>query len=247
MRGSGTKAYLSVFLVALAALVLGAGAPKASAKKCEDEEELELEIAKIYWEYNSSANDLGVHVKLDGEDWVKMRIFNPDGKTIFRVEGRRGYKELGLTELFFEGAEPTLDEFPLEDLLDLFPEGEYEFEGRTIDGCEISGEAYFSHAIPAGPEVSTSGISGSTLVISWDPVDDTPDGFPDEEINIVGYEVIVEGDDDRTFDIILPGDATQVTVPPEFVDSLSSGEHAFEVLAIDESGNQTITEGSVEK
>ena len=25
----------------------------------------QLEIAKIYWEYNSSANDLGVHVSLD--------------------------------------------------------------------------------------------------------------------------------------------------------------------------------------
>jgi hypothetical protein len=42
----------------------------------------------------------------------------------------------------------------------------------------------------------------------------------------------------------LPGTATQVTLPPEFVASLAPGEHPFEVLAIEASGNQTITEGS---
>jgi hypothetical protein len=35
-----------------------------------------------------------------------------------------------------------------------------------------------------------------------------------------------------------------VTVPSEYVESLGSGEHPFEVLAIEEGGNQTITEGS---
>jgi hypothetical protein len=47
--------------------------------------------------------------------------------------------------------------------------------------------------------------------------------------------------------VTLPATATHVTVPPEFVDSLESGEHDFEVLAIDASGNQTITEGTFTK
>jgi hypothetical protein len=34
-----------------------------------------------------------------------------------------------------------------------------------------------------------------------------------------------------------------VTVPPQFVASLEAGEHGFEMLAIDASGNQTITAG----
>jgi hypothetical protein len=38
-----------------------------------------------------------------------------------------------------------------------------------------------------------------------------------------------------------------VTLPPEFASSLGAGEHAFEVLAIDASGNQTITEGTFQK
>ncbi len=238
---TGHARMLPAFLVAAVALILGTAVPEASAKK--EKEEVALSIARIYWEYNSTPEDLGVHVILDGEDWKSMKIVKPDGKTIFAVEGKGPYKQLGMTELFFEGAEPALSEFPLEDLLELFPEGEYEFEGLTVDGTEIEGTAMFSHAIPDGPDVSGTGdVSGSTLVIKWDEVDSVPDGFPDEEIDIVGYQVIV-----GSFQVTLPDTARFVTVPPEYVDSLASGVHPFEVLAIDASGNQTITEGTFTK
>jgi hypothetical protein len=239
--GATRCARLLPALLAVVAVILGIAAPKASAGKKEKEvqqREVALAIAKIYFEYNSTPEDLGVHVFLDGEDWKRLKIVNPKDVTIFQVQGRGPYSQLGMTELFFEGAEPALSEFPLEDLLELFPEGEYEFEGLTVDGEEIEGTAILSHAIPDGPEVSTDGISGNSLVIEWDPVDSPPEGFPDEEIEIVGYQVIV-----GSFQVTLPATATQVTVPPEFVDSLASGEHQFEVLAIDASGNQTITEG----
>lgn len=244
IRTTGHARMLPAFLIAAVALILGVAAPQASAKKdTKAQEEVALSIAKIYWEYNSTPQDLGVHVMLDGEDWKKIKIVNPDGDTIFQVQGKEGYSQLGMTELFFEGAEPALSEFPLEDLLDLFPEGEYEFEGLTVDGEEIEGTAILSHAIPAGPDVSETGdVSGNTLVIKWDPVDAPPTGFPDEDIDIVGYQVIV-----GSFQVTLPATATSVTVPPEYVDSLASGEHPFEVLAIDASGNQTITEGSFTK
>lgn len=242
---AGFARWLALVLIAVLALTLGAGAPWAAADDHDDddEDEVVLEEARIYWEYNSSGNDLGVHVFLDGEDWKSMKIKNPKGKTIFQVKGKRGYAELGLTELFFEGAEPSLDEFALDELLELFPAGEYEFEGKTIDGAEIEGEATLSHAIPNGPEVWTDGVSGSTLVIEWDVVDSAPAGFPDEPIEIVGYQVIVE-----SFQVTLPSWATSCTVPPEYVDSLEEGEeYEFEVLAIDVSGNQSITEGTFTK
>ena len=65
-----------------------------------------FEEARIYIEYNETANDLGFHVSLDGEDWTDLKIFDPTGKKIFDVSASGGYKNLGLTELFFEGAEP---------------------------------------------------------------------------------------------------------------------------------------------
>jgi hypothetical protein len=203
----------------------------------------ELEIAKIYFEYNSSANDLGVHVSLDGEDWKQLRIVNPKGRMIFTVEGKRAYKTLGMTELFFEGAEPSLDDVPLEDLLALFPEGGYVFSGKTVDEGAVTGTGILSHAIPAGPGGVAAVLGpGDSLVISWDAVTGPPPGFPDEPIDIVAYQVIV-----GSFQVTVPGTTTSVTVSPEFVASLGSGEQAFEVLAIDATGNQTITEGSFVK
>lgn len=202
--------------------------------------ETPFSVAKIYWEYNASANDLGVHVSLDGEDWKRLRIINPKERTIFAVEGRGPYKDLGMTELFFEGAEPSLDDFPLADLLALFPEGSYEFEGRTVDGAPMESTATFSHAIPAGPTVSAAVGPGNALVISWTPVTSTPAGFPVRPLTIVGYQVIVA----PTFQVIVPPGTTSVTVSPEFVASLGSGTHAYEVLAIEVSGNQTLTEGT---
>jgi hypothetical protein len=91
-----------------------------------------------------------------------------------------------MTELFFEGAEPSLDEFPLKELLALFPEGDYLFEGTTVDGETIQGTGTLSHAVPNGPADVSAELSGDSLVISWDPVTTTPPGFPKRPISIVG-------------------------------------------------------------
>src|SRR5262245_64441125 len=119
---SKTRFVSSGVLGALAALGLIASGGKGHSAKPP----AELEEANIHFEYNSSANDLGVQVALDGEDWRTLEIRNPNGKRIFAVEGKRGFAKLGLTELFFEGAEPSLDEFPVDELLALFPEGDYD-------------------------------------------------------------------------------------------------------------------------
>ncbi len=229
------KRTLFVVLAATAALGMGPATRECYA------ETIPFKIAKIYWEYNASANDLGVHVSLDAEDWKRLRILNPRGRSLFEVEGRGPYRELGMTELFFEGAEPSLDEFPLAGLLARFPEGEYEIKGRTVDGQVLESEVMFSHAIPAGPEVSAEVGPGDSLVISWTPVTSPPPGFPNRPINIVGYQVIV-----GLFLVTVPATTTSVTVPPEFVASLASGEQPYEVLAIEASANQTLTEGTFE-
>jgi hypothetical protein len=228
---------VAALIVAAGALVSLGAAPEASARR--ERKVVPLKLARIYWEYNATANDLGVHVTLDGENWKSLAIESPSGRRLFEVAGSGPYRNLGMTELFFEGAEPSLDEFPLSDLLALFPEGVYEFEGRAVDGAEIESEAVFSHAIPAGPAVDADVGPGGSLVIRWDDVTAPPPGFPARAIVIAGYQVIV-----GSFQVTLPATANQVTVPPEFVASLASGEQLYEVLAIEVGGNQTLTEGS---
>jgi len=219
-------------VVLLGALALGLVAPTWAAK---------LEVARIYIEYNSTDNDLGFHVFLDGENWKELKIVNPKGRVVFEVEGEGGYEALGLTELFFEGAEPSLDEFPLEELLAMFPEGKYRFIGETVEEERITGTARLTHAVPAGPEAEVRILAYDTIVIRWDPVTEPAEILPDKEVEIVGYQVIVE-----SFQVTLPANATEVTLPREFTLSLERGEHDFEVLAIEAGGNQTITAGTFE-
>lgn len=211
------------------AIAFGMAAPARAVK---------LEVARIFIEYNSSANDLGFQVFLDGEDWKTLEIVNPNGTTIFNVAGKAAYQRLGLTELFFEGAEPSLDEFPLEQLLALFPEGKYKFAGLTVAGRNLTGTAVLTHDVPDAPSVSTT-VNGDSIVIQWDPVTGPAPILPDGQIQIAGYQIIVD-----PFQVTLPASSTRVTLPPEFAASLAPGAHPFEVLAIDVSGNQTITEGS---
>lgn len=221
-----TRHLRMVHVLLMTALALGLAAPAGAAQFPE---------ARIFIEYNSTDNDLGFHVFFDAENWRTVSILNPAGASIFQVTGKGAFGQLGMSELFTEGAEPSLDDVPLDVLLGLMKEGQYTIKGVTVGGKTLMSKAALSHAIPAGPVVSTS-VNGNEVIISWEPVTDTPEGFPDRQIHIIGYQVIVD-----TFQITLPASSTSVKVPEELIEALGPGEHGFEVLAIDASGNQTIT------
>ena len=197
--------------------------------------EIPLDRARIIFEFNQTDNDLGVQVFLDGEAWKSLKITSPTGQVILEVSGRSSLGKIGLTELFFEGEEPSLDEVPLEEMLAHFPEGEYEFEGRTVDGEFLEGTAILSHKIPDGPAIVSPSPDTPTdpadTVIDWDPVS-TPAG-----VNVVAYQVIV-----GSFQITLPASKTSVKVPPELLEPGTT--YLYEILAIEEGGNQTITGSS---
>jgi hypothetical protein len=93
------------------------------------------------------------------------------------------------------------------------------------------------------------------VVIRWEPVTTTIPGLePAGPVNIVGYQVIVSeadaGEAPPEYNIVLPACGAaplprcRVTVSPQFLKPGTAYE--YEVLAIEESGNQTITEGSFE-
>lgn len=252
--GSSFRWGIALLIVAVA-LVLAAAAPELWARRHQTE--IPFSIARMIIEFNSSANegvgDIGVQVLIDGEPWRSLKIKSPDGKEILDVKASRSLRNQGLTEFFFESSEPSLDEVPLADFLARFPEGRYEFEGKTIDGLDIEGEAVFTHVIPAGPKIVAPEVDAKIdpakpLVIEWEAVTKTID---DSDVKIVAYQVIVERADNallgavrRNFDIKLAAttDPVQrVTVPPQFLEP--GTEYKFEILAIEQGGNQTITEG----
>jgi len=231
--------------VALAAVSAGAWAANAE-KNPEKKAPVEFEDVRLIIEFNATDEDVGVQFFLDVDSWQSVRIFNPAGKEIFDARSKSSLlTQGGGTEMFVESNEPTLDELSLDEFFEIFPEGTYRFAGRTPDGARLTGEAEFSHDIPAGPEIVLPVVSEDEcaenvpipVVIDWNEVTTNIDGDP---IDIEAYEVIVE-QDDLNFDVILSADTgTALTIPAELLEP--GTEYEFEVLAIAENGNQTITE-----
>lgn len=244
----------TILAAAAALLALGPGAGQPSGWIEHDRkdgprieangEPVELDASMIRIEINDTDGDAGIQVFLDGEGWDRMQVTDPTGRKILDFRGKGSVGQQGITELFFESAEPSFDEQPLEELLEMFPEGEYLFSGRTTEGERLLGEARLTHALPEGP-VQLYPVDGETvdpgdLTLQWELVAD-PAGSA-----IVGYEVVVsrEAAPVRTFKVDLPSTATSVTVPAEYLEA--EAEYKWEVLAIERSGNQTLSENEFE-
>ncbi len=234
-----------VLLTPLLLLTLGAAAPHW-CWWCWDQEEVELDEAEVFIEFNSTDGDFGIQFFWDGQAWDRMKVEGPNGRTVLKVRARRNLQDQGLTEGFFESAEPSLDELSMEEFLDRFPPGDYEFEGRTLDGAEIEGETDFTHLLPAPPanlcpEDGDEVDASMPLVVSFDAVTEDLDGNP---LDPVQYELIVESEDEvlKVFTMNIDGDEANpsATVPPEFLEP--GTEYKFEVIVQEESGNRTISE-----
>lgn len=227
---------------------------------------------KALIEINATDGDIGFHVLLDADAWHKVRIDDPTGKRLFRERAKGSLADQGLTENFFESAEPLCSPelaeeeddvvVTLAEFLERFPAGVYIFDGKTNDGETLTGTALLTHNLPAAPDIDafdgTGNVETHAAVIEWEPGDDLGecpfDGLvPDPgSVQEVGWEVVVEPEDDsgisplRVFSAQLPASQTSVTVPREFLDTyVAQGVTVFkfEVGAIEASGNQTFSEG----
>jgi hypothetical protein len=215
------------------------------------EPEISFADVKLLIEHNATAEDTGFQVFLDGEPWNRLKIEGPDGSSLLDVRAQGRLRNLGLTEFFFETNEPPNAEVPIEELLARFPEGEYEFEGRSIDGAEMTGTARLTHSIPKGPRILSpregAVVNPNRTLIRWDPVTESITGSP---VEIVGYEVIITkpvdvpppGFSKHVLSVHVSSSTTSLTVPREFFEPGTAYE--FEVLALEVGGNQTISASS---
>ncbi len=209
-------------------------------------------------------NDIQLNVFVDGE-WNQLKIRDPREREMFGA-GATGVlkRQSGVSEMYF-ASEPThyLEDEPnfdgtIESFLSRFPEGVYEFEGQTVAGNKVEGEALLSHVLPALPEI-LSPVSATNeppvvdpqnLVIDWEPV--TTRFIGAGPVTIDEYQVIVEQADParvrpwtdgktRAAVINLPESVTSLRVPPEFL--VPGARYDFEIVAIEGNGNSTISVG----
>jgi hypothetical protein len=206
---------------------------------------VQVKDARIKFEINSTDEDGGIQVFLDCDPWESMSIFDPDGELVYTTSTRGNVGQLGGTELFLETGEPPFEELSLEELLVLFPEGKYQFRGRGIEGERFVGSAQLTHNLADGPTL-VSPLEGGppqdpeNTTVSWEPVEPA-NGSP-----IIGYQVLVVEPNTGltalpkiTLDVMMPPTATSLAVPPGFLQP--NTEYEWEVLAIEEGGNQTLS------
>ncbi len=228
-----------LLLVSLAP-VLAAGPVAADSSRSST---IPFPDARLKIEYNSTDGDAGLQFFLDAPPWREITITNPLGRKVLDVEAEQVIRNFGLTELFSESSEPSFDLFPFAEFKRLFPEGSYTFRGRTIDGQRLMSTFTLTHKVPDGPIITSpadlSTIAPDGLVVEWLPVN-SPAG-----VDVVSYQVLVVavapsvGNPKRVLDVMLPGTATRLPIPAEF---LVPGTYKSEVLAIERGGNQTLTE-----
>jgi hypothetical protein len=233
------------------AVVLSLGGPNDIAgQNGGTKQPVPLKEAKLNIEHNATDEDTGFQGFIDSEGWERLDITGPNGK-ILTFTAHSELRSLGLTELFFETVEPENAEVPIDEVLAVLPEGAYTIEGKAVEGGRTIGTALLTHAIPAGPVLlfppEGATVPPTNLVVSWSPVTKTITG---EDVTIIRYQLIVEVDEEphphaigkRGLSLYVPASVTSVTVPNEFLEP--GTDYEWEVLAIEESGNQTLSSGA---
>ncbi len=188
--------------------------------------------ARLFFELNSTDNDLGLQLFLDTEDgWKRVRVLDPSRREMLEFETSGPLSRLGLTELFFESAEPSPEE-----VLALFPAGEYRFRGRTVEGDQLASNVTLSHQFNTPPTFSPSDgevVDRKNTVVEWNA--------PGAE----QVEVIIEQEErEDVLDITLSGDVRRLRVPAQFL--VPGLEYKIEILSVGENGNRVITESTFE-
>lgn len=258
---SGAPRIRGVVLALVLALppVLGACSddPAPERAACHDEGEPIEGDTKLFVEHNATDEDTGIHGLLGHDGLSEACLTMPDGTEMVLVDPVQQFGDLGISDFSFESREPSADEYSIADLEADFPAGQYRYSGIDPDGTVRVGTAQLTHDLPAAPvirapelaeEQDAANVTLPTtgVVVRWEPVTATLDGGP---LTVTGYELIVtqvahddtQGQSRPVYDVHVPADTTELAVVDGF---LRPGTlYELEVLALEESGNQTISLG----
>jgi hypothetical protein len=242
---------LATALLSAAAVYAGSGGGGAAARSTAT---IPLKEAKLNIEHNATDEDTGFQGFIDSEGWRRLDVRGPGGR-VLSFDGRGSLAKLGLTELFFESVEPTNADVPIAMMLERLPEGKYTISGPAQENGKspgrTSGTALLTHDIPAGPKLVSPAedaiVPVHGVVARWQPVTRTITGDP---VRIIAYQLILEKDAEPPphmigklgLSIYVPRTVTSIGVPDGFLQPRT--KYQWEVLAIERSGNQTLSSAS---
>jgi hypothetical protein len=243
--------------------VLLSALPAANAGQQDEEEEdaIPFEEARLFFELNHTDGDLGLQGLIDGDEWKRLEIEGPREALLLDVVVRGKLRHQGLTEIFFESAEPTFDELPPPKFFKRFPAGIYEISGITLGGEELESTAVLSHVMPAPPgSITISAVPSAPncdaeplpvvsepVVIDWAEVTQShPSVGAAGAIEVAGYQFVLEREEPEllVLSVDLPPTVTEFEIPSGFI--ALGDAFKFEIVARATNGNQTVVESCFE-
>jgi Fibronectin type III domain len=172
---------------------------EGSRHRRRDSKTRNFEEILFFFELNDSDGDLGIQLDLHpGTEYEELTIYFPNGKEMLELEAANALSAHGLSDFFFESAEPSFDKVSKAEIFKRFPEGKYKFEATALQGPDLLGTAFLSHDFPDPPKITNPkggpdsprtmiDVVSKGLEVTWDPVTNIP---------IDSYEVIVTNEDD---------------------------------------------------
>lgn len=221
---------------------------------------IEFEEAELFAELNDTDGDLGIHSSIDGEAWERLSIIDTKKRKVLDIFAFGRFRKQGLTQLFFESAEPDFGELSPEEFFARMPEGEYTITGTTLDGQKMKSTAEFTHVMPAPADnVKVNGVDvpencdvmplpavSPPVTVTWDEVTTSHPtiGEFDPGIVIVNQQIVVERaePEELVLSVDLPPGVTSLDIPQDFTNQDSGDGFKLEILIREEGGNQTAIE-----
>ena len=194
------------FLVIIVALIVATTGPQAWAAD-------PFEEARIFFEYNSTDNDLGVHVSLDAEDWrTRSRSSTRTGRPSSRSRPR-GLQEVRPDRDVLRGRGAVARRGPARGTPGPVPGGEIQVHRHDSgrNPAAEHGEALLRHSCRARRPSQGWRRRGHHQVGGRHRSAGRVSG---QAIKIVGYQVIV-----GSFQVTLPASSRSVEVPEEYIKS----------------------------
>jgi hypothetical protein len=188
-------------------LFLFSGAPQRAAS--EPAAAVPFPIAAVQFEQNATDGDMEVvfQVKGDKDGLAELNVVSPAGRPVV-VFKAPDTSTLGMRQFRFETPEPP----DFKSLTAAYPEGVYEFSGRTASGATLVGKAILNHRLPATttlvePAPAAENVPVKGFVMSWSAVED-----------VASYVVKIDQRDlNINFMVRVPASWTSFALPDGFL------------------------------
>ena len=201
---------------------------------CAHENELPFKELSMRFEVNHTDGDGEIVITAKASEGLRwFKVFAPDSEIIIFIHSndeRRKINPIGLAQFNIESGEPSIDGVKA-----AYPEGTYQFMGRTISGQQLYGEVVLSHKLLPPPVFTPrdeKGVDPNHAIVKWQSVE-----------GAVAYEVEIENDDLQVnVTARLPGNATGFHIPQGFL--LPGTEYEVGVTTVSKDGNLSVAESS---